>query len=183
MKLQSYIIGVILLVSCGVETEKVEAENNEQDSEEFVSPESPDHDFYIDDELIENVDLEFGVADSGEAKPVLAKINGGKYRVLKYEGTLMKASGNADGYLLQFEPYNYYDESLEQEVKSPYDYYLDIQISRDQNNYLGYVISSEETNNLDWDYFENLFEILYYENDGKNYPLKFIDNGKTEWDG
>ena len=95
----------------------------------------------------------------------------------------MTAASNSEGYQLRFQPFHEIDPDTEQEIKSQYDYYLDLQISRQQNDYLGYVTSSEETNNLEWDYLENLFEVYYYEANGKNYPLKLIDNGKTEWDG
>ena len=179
--------GVILLflVSCSFNDENNKQANHlVSTEEEFVAPETPDHHFYVDDELVPHVELEFGTADSAnELKPVLAKINEEKFEVLKYEGTLMKASGNSEGYLLRFEPYNHYDHSTEQEMISKYDFYLDVQISREQNKKLGFVINSEETNNLEWDYLENLFQVYYYVKDGKNYPLKFVDQGKTDWDG
>lgn len=171
------------LFSCAGQVDEPVADSIDDPKEEFISPETPDYSFYIDDELIADVQLEFGMADSGYAKPVLATINKKKYEILKYEGTLIEAAGISEGYRLRFQPYNEIDPATEEVIKSKYDFYLDLNISRKQNEYLGYVKASDETNNLEWDYLENLFEIFYYTSEGKNYPLKLIDHGKTEWDG
>ena len=95
----------------------------------------------------------------------------------------MKASGAAAGFSLRFHPFDEYDYDLEQTIKSKYDFDLDVILTKEQNNTLGFVDYSKGTNNLAWDYFENLFKVYYYEKEGSNYPLKFINEGKTEWDG
>ncbi|MCB9225014.1 MAG: hypothetical protein R2780_05250 [Crocinitomicaceae bacterium] len=181
-----YYLLLIFLFSCSSAVEKKMEEANdhvEDQDPSFSSLEVPEHEFYVDDELVSGVNLEFGASEDEGAKPVFARINGTKYEVLKYEGTLMSAFGNSEGYQLRMEPFNHFDQATEQEIKSKYDYYLDIQLNREQNKVLGFVTNDDSTHNLEWDYFENLMEVFYYKKNGKNYPLKFIDHGKTEWDG
>lgn len=100
-----------------------------------------------------------------------------------YEGTLMKASGLNGGFELKFVPFDDYDHKLDQEIPSPYDFDLKIFLSKSQNDVLGYVDYSEATKNIARDYFENLFTIYYFEFEQNKYPLKFVNQGKTEWDG
>ncbi len=54
----------------------------------------------------------------------------------------------------------------------------------DQINYLDFTESNAETNNIQWDFFENLFGITFYVDENQNNrPLKFENLGKTDWDG
>ena len=140
----------------------------------------PNRDVYIDENVAANIVLSFDGAD----ETVFAEEeNGQKYEVKLYEGTLMKASGAPTGFSLRFSPFDLYDYELERNIKSIYSDDLDIILNSEQNKALGFVDYSDETENITWDYFENLFKVYYYEKEGLNYPLKFINEGKTEWDG
>jgi hypothetical protein len=181
------LILVLFVLSCsekeGTEVEGISENQNPEKEELSVTVEKPDRSEMIDESISSNVELEFGENELAQ-KTVFALVDGGKYLVEKYEGTFMKASGVNGMFLLKFIPFSSWDDNLDMEVKSPFDFDLEIFLRKDQNDELGYVDYSKATNNIAWDYFENLFTIYYYENDeGEAFPLKFVNLGKTEWDG
>ena len=174
------------MFACTGDMESVNSsETRESDVEELHDPnsvdkvESPDRSKYIDEEIASNVILEYGPVNEN----VNAVIENESFPVQFYEGTLMKALGAAAGFSLRFTPYDFWDDDLEMEVKSDFDYTIDVNLSREQNTVLEFVDYTDETENLAWDYFENLFQIYYYEKEGNNFPLKFVNLGKTDWDG
>lgn len=181
-----YVIACLFLLGCtgNLETNEPQLTTDTEQSEIHGSEKtqnvnSPDRSVYIDEQIASEVTLEFGPLD----ELVYANVNGETHPVKLYEGTMMKASGAAAGYSLRFQPYDRYDFATERTIESKYDFDLDIILSRDQNDKLGFVDYTDATNNLVWDYFENLFKVYYYETESGNYPLKFINEGKTEWDG
>ena len=180
------VLACLYLVACTGNIEgKEENLTTDSDTPEMRSTETveevntPDRAIYVDDQIAAEVGLEFGPVD----EVVYANVDGETYPVEIYEGTMMKASGAAAGFSLRFTPYDKYDYATEQTIKSKYDIDLDVILSREQNDVLGFVDYTDATNNLAWDFFENLFKVYYYEKDGNNYPLRFINEGKTDWDG
>ncbi|MBD3637228.1 MAG: hypothetical protein HUJ25_07755 [Crocinitomicaceae bacterium] len=182
---QYLLIGCLALLAC--EGKQVIHKNDRSETavveltnpDNVAAPEKPDRSVYINEKIAANVDLKFGEFE----KSVYAKVGEEQYKVKVYEGTLMKASGADGGFSLRFSPYDKYDYATERVIKSNYKENLNVLLSKEQNDVLGYVDYTDETNNLAWDYFENLFTVYYYEKEGKNYPLNFVNQGKTEWDG
>lgn len=175
------------IVSCGEvqekETDNAVPEDLPFEEEEMTAPEVPERSVYIDENLIAGGELVYSDPDENNQKFVYIEIDREKYLVQKYEGQLLKASGHAEGFVLHFEPYDYWDEEEGYFVESKEVGDRDIVLSKAQNDYLGFVDYTKETNNLAWDFYENLFIIYFYDDDEWLYPLKFINEGKTEWDG
>lgn len=175
---------VVLLASCS---------ENERAGDDTVSVEDtipevkiilPDHDAYVDELLAPDVLLHFDEGSSSETEVVMATVNGKAYEILKYEGQLVDAFATSDGYNYRLDPYHYYDEALEMEVKSPYTFSINLSVTKTQESQLGFYENSSHTNNIKWDWFENLFEVYFYLDENlNNRPLKMSDLGKTEWDG
>ncbi len=107
-----------------------------------------------------------------------------RFEILTYEGVFTRAEVHAEGGTFWFEPYNYWDDDLELEVKSEYQMNMTFDLNKDQINYLDFTELNAETNNIQWDFFENLFGITFYLDENQNNrPLKFENLGKTDWDG
>ena len=143
-----------------------------------------DYDKYVDKDLHE-AEIDLVYTNPAEKAGLHAIIDGNKYPVMTYQGILKTGFGIASGWLkLIFEPYSYWDDKLETRVESPYDFDLQLLLSAKQNKILGYVNFDSSTDNISWDYHENLFTIYYYENENSElFPLNFINEGKTDWDG
>lgn len=183
-----YFIFLGVLFACEADPEA--SAENEDHSTEPVVMEDPNHQTefsidraqYIDERIAGTVKLD--AANPTEKKDqVYALIQGDRFLVKKYQGTLMKASGTQGGFSLKLDPYSFWDDVTGQMINSPYAESINIYLSKENNDVLGYVDYSDATENLAWDFFENLFTIYYYTDGEKNCPLKFINEGKTEWDG
>ena len=136
---------------------------------------------YIDQALVPNALIYQDQAGTEYVEVIVDSVN---YEILTYEGRLMSASGSTGGFTLFFEPFNQYDDALEMEIESKYQFKLTAFITKNQNDHLHFIDYTKETKNIAWDYFENLFTIYYYLNEQlDNVPLKFVNLGKTEWDG
>jgi hypothetical protein len=136
---------------------------------------------YIDQVLVPNALIYQNQASNDYCE---VEVDSVKYEILAYEGRLMSASGSTGGFTLYFEPFNQYDDALEMEIESKYQFKLTAFITKNQNDHLHFIDYTKETKNIAWDYFENLFTIYYYLNEQlDNVPLKFVNLGKTEWDG
>ena len=181
---QYFIILSLVLFSCGgAEEKELSEEDLPFEEEENLVVETPDRGVYIDETLASEITLEFSQEDEEGNTSVFANVEKESYVVQKFEGTLMKASGHEDGFILHFEPYDFWDEDEGYLVESGYDFAVDIVLTKDQNDALGFVDYTKATRNLAWDYFENLFIIYFYDDDNELRPLKFENLGKTEWDG
>jgi hypothetical protein len=178
------LVGFIALLSCNQVEENdssLDTQLNEitkVDAKEEIEK-GPDRTQYIDEEIAGELLLSF----EGKEQDAFVNDADETYIIQLYEGILMKASGAAAGFSLRFSPYDFWDEEMEMLVESKYDSDLDVLLSKEQNEVLGFVDFTHETKNIAWDYFENLFKIYYYEKEGLKYPLKFINEGKTDWDG
>lgn len=171
-------VSIFILVFCSCENTKndpliepeielVQIEEVSLDAERFV-----DFDLVGEREIIKEDGYHYVIID-GEPEEILI-----------YEGQLISTTKLEDGYLLFFEPYNYWDDDLEMTVESETNFSLSLQITKEQADYLGYFEKSSETDDIKWDYFENLFRVSSYIDENQNHiPLKFEDLGKTEWDG
>ena len=132
-----------------------------------------------------NEEVELAYLDDQKKEIVNAIIKHETYEILNYEGLLKTGFGMSGALLnLTFIPYDYYDDNLEKMIVSKFQFNINLTITKEQNDYLGFVNYDGSTENIAWDYYENLFTIYYYVADnGDLIPLKFIDQGKTEWDG
>ncbi|MEO9533977.1 MAG: hypothetical protein ABJG68_03195 [Crocinitomicaceae bacterium] len=174
-------IALVLLVlnSCGNPTEDPIQEEVEVLEEPVQEKEPVDASRFIDFALVG----EHEVVEE-EVNVYYVMINDEPNEILKYEGKLVDASKLSDGYLLYFEPYSFWDDNLEMQIESQTNFKLTCVVSKKQVDYLGYFEDAPATNDIKWDYFENLFTLYYYlDEHQENIPLKFEDEGKTEWDG
>ena len=114
----------------------------------------------------------------------MAKVDSQEVEVLTYEGVLTDARITDEGATLFLEPHVHWDHDLEVEVKSLYEFNISLELTKVQDDYLGFTEINSETNNIVWDFYQNLFLVHYYvDAKQRNIPLKFINQGKTEWDG
>lgn len=175
---------IVLLVSCSEAVEESTSDVVSSDEPAVMeTPDVPDMDIYVDANLADVSSIRYGGPEENPT-PVYVTINDEEYEVLKYEGQMTAAYATSDGVDYMFEPYDYYDEEMEETVKSKYQFTMQLSVNDNQESYLGYYANSAETKNIKWDYFENLFIVYFYLNeDLQNIPLKILNEGKTEWDG
>ena len=152
-----------------VEVAEVEViEKEPVDAERFV-----DFDLVGEHEVIEEEQNVFSILIDGEPQEILV-----------YQGKLVDARNSGDGYMMYFEPYSFWDDNLEMQVESETNFKMVCSVSKDQANYLGSFEDAPLTGDIKWDYYENLFMVYsYLDGDQNNIPIKFEDEGKTEWDG
>lgn len=183
--LNKLVVVLFLSTACANNSEKgCEECESEIDSTELIlsSPELDEAKMgqFLDLALVPDAEIYY----QSEETYTDVTIDGQDYEIMSYEGLFVEASIGSSGGTFFFKPYDYYDENLEMEVKSEFNFSLSLNLSADQLNQLSYTERNSETNNIKWDFFENLFTVYFYlDEDQNNLPLKFIDSGKTEWDG
>ncbi|UKN03666.1 hypothetical protein K6119_09085 [Paracrocinitomix mangrovi] len=178
------------IISCqsggGVNDKVIDEPQKEvmEDVDHVDVKDAPKREEYIDESIAAHLSLRNPAKDEVSHPNTVFVIDADeKYELQTYEGSLMKASGAEGGFNLKLVPFHDYDYNLEMEIRSKYDEDLLVYITKEQNESLGYVNYDKSTNNLHWDYLENLFQVYYYQKEGKNIPTRFINKGKTDWDG
>ena len=175
-RLSSLVLLFVILLSCDGRVDESQLESNNKGIE--IAEESIDGSKFVDFELTGEKEV---IEEEGYNSVI---IDGEAQEILIYEGQLMATTKLDDGYMLFFEPYNYWDDDLEMTIDSETNFSVTLQISQKQADYLGFFEESSETDDIKWDYFENLFKVsMYIDENQNNIPLKFEDLGKTEWDG
>lgn len=172
---------ILTLVGCNasIDDPKDQADSLSEIEVPVEDVSSIDAEKYLDFNLVG----EHGVLEK-EAGVFYFSTEKGDFEILTYEGLLTGASYEGEAYSLNFEPFSYFDEVLEEEMFSPNSFNLSLLISKNQNEYLGFIDFSEETKLLNWEFFECIFQINYYLNENQqNIALKFTNLGKIEWDG
>ncbi|MFT4600109.1 MAG: hypothetical protein ACI857_000279 [Arenicella sp.] len=155
---------------CAIETDTIET---------IVDSQGELNSKYMDAGLVKSDYVNLG----GEDGNISVRDNFEEFEMLQYEGLMTGAHYAEGGFNLEFEPYSYWDDEMEEEVKSPYDFRTTIYITKEQNEYLDFVDFTYETNEIAWDFFECVFEINFYLKGTTSIPLKFSNMGKLNWDG
>lgn len=179
-RLSSFSIIFFVLISCENATEASFSEKEVEVAEvEELEKEPVDAERFVDFKLVGEHEV---IEEEQNVFSIL--IDGEPNEILIYQGKLVDATKLSDGYMMYFEPYSFWDDNLEMQIESTTNFKMVCLVSRQQADYLGYFEDAPSTGDIKWDYYENLFTVYsYLDENHDNIPIKFEDEGKTEWDG